>query len=123
MAESAAVGSPDLARGEVVKAFVVLSDEYRKKLEGKGKKGEDELILELQVRFPFSFLPTVERVLSFLHSQNFFKSTTAPYKVPRESAPFSLRPVPYPSYRTDNPSYFRTSLQLSSSMPPPYPRP
>jgi hypothetical protein len=28
-----------------------LSDEYREKLEGKGKKGEEDLALELQVRF------------------------------------------------------------------------
>ncbi|GAA5881051.1 hypothetical protein JCM8547_001583 [Rhodosporidiobolus lusitaniae] len=61
--ESAAVGSPDIGRGEIVKAFVVLSDEYREKLRGKGRKEEEELILDIQ---------------------DFFKRTTAPYKVPRE---------------------------------------
>ncbi|GAA6037898.1 hypothetical protein JCM8097_009480 [Rhodosporidiobolus ruineniae] len=63
VAESAAVGSPDFARGEVVKAFIVLSEEYRDKLKGKGKKEEQELILDIQ---------------------NHFKQVTGPYKVPRE---------------------------------------
>ncbi|ORY79352.1 acyl-coenzyme A synthetase O-MACS [Leucosporidium creatinivorum] len=61
--ESAAVGSPDAARGEIVKAFVKLSEEYRVKYAGSSKEQLDELILELQT---------------------FFKSYTAPYKVPRE---------------------------------------
>ncbi|BGO97096.1 hypothetical protein NBRC10513v2_002416 [Rhodotorula toruloides] len=60
--ESAAVGSPDLSRGEVVKAFVILSDEYRDKVLGKKDK-EKDLILDMQ---------------------NHFKKMTAPYKVPRE---------------------------------------
>lgn len=47
--ESAAVGSPDLNRGELVKAFVILSDEYRDKVLGKKDK-EKELILDMQVR-------------------------------------------------------------------------
>ncbi|GAA6002262.1 hypothetical protein JCM10207_003152 [Rhodosporidiobolus poonsookiae] len=63
VAESAAVGSPDLARGEIVKAFVVLSEEYQEKMRGKGKKEEQELVLDIQ---------------------NFFKKVTGPYKVPRE---------------------------------------
>ncbi|GAA5866119.1 hypothetical protein JCM1840_005077 [Sporobolomyces johnsonii] len=60
VAESAAVGSPDLARGEIVKSFVVLSDEYRDRASGTKAK---ELIAELQAHF---------------------RKTTAPYKVPRE---------------------------------------
>ncbi|SCZ99085.1 BZ3500_MvSof-1268-A1-R1_Chr3-1g05803 [Microbotryum saponariae] len=60
--ESAAVGSPDEARGEIVKAFVILSAEYahRGKSEGPDR---DALVLELQ---------------------DFFKKQTGPYKVPRE---------------------------------------
>ncbi|GAA5821246.1 hypothetical protein JCM11251_004532 [Rhodosporidiobolus azoricus] len=63
VAESAAVGSPDLGRGEIVKSFVVLSEEYQEKMAGKGKKEIAELVAELQ---------------------NFCKRTTAPYKAPRE---------------------------------------
>ncbi|BGP14573.1 hypothetical protein JCM10213v2_002522 [Rhodosporidiobolus nylandii] len=58
VAESAAVGSPDLARGEIVKAFVVLTGEYDKRLSGMGEKEKREL--------------------------NFVKGVTAPYKFPRE---------------------------------------
>ncbi|GAA5919740.1 hypothetical protein JCM1841_000781 [Sporobolomyces salmonicolor] len=60
VAESAAVGSPDVARGEIVKSFVVLADEYRDR--ASGTKAQ-ELIAELQ---------------------SHFKRTTAPYKAPRE---------------------------------------
>ncbi|BGP38606.1 hypothetical protein JCM10450v2_002555 [Rhodotorula kratochvilovae] len=60
--ESAAVGSPDLARGEVVKAFIILSEEYRDKIQ-PGSKAEKDLILDIQ---------------------NSFKKNTGPYKVPRE---------------------------------------
>jgi medium-chain acyl-CoA synthetase len=55
--ESAAVGSPDEARGEIVKAFIVLSDEYR------GHPDKPALIREIQ-----------EHV----------KRSAAPYKYPRE---------------------------------------
>lgn len=54
--ESAVVSSPDSLRGEVVKAFVVLADNY------KNHKHED-LIIELQ---------------------NYVKQNTAPYKYPRK---------------------------------------
>lgn len=54
--ESAVVSSPDSLRGEVVKAFVVLADNY------KNHKHED-LIVELQ---------------------NYVKQNTAPYKYPRK---------------------------------------
>ena len=60
--ESAAVSSPDLSRGHVVKAFIVLSPDYRSRL----KKSPDysaDLILELQ---------------------HHVKSMTAPYKYPRK---------------------------------------
>ena len=57
MAESAVVASPDLNRGHVVKAFVVLSE----KAKAKGVKDE-VLIKELQ---------------------EFVKRKTAPYKYPR----------------------------------------
>ncbi|GAA5936719.1 hypothetical protein JCM3775_000179 [Rhodotorula graminis] len=62
VAESAAVGSPDLARGELVKAFVILSEEYRDKIR-PGTKGAKDLILDIQTMF---------------------KQNTGPYKVPRE---------------------------------------
>ena len=55
MAESAVVSSPDALRGQVVKAFVVLTSEY------KPKAGPD-LAKELQ---------------------DFAKARTAPYKYPR----------------------------------------
>ena len=54
--ECAAVGSPDEKRGEVVKAFIILSDGY---------EGSDDLVKELQ---------------------KFAKSVTAPYKYPRRVA-------------------------------------
>ena len=54
--ECAAVGSPHEERGEVVKAFIILSDGY---------SGSDDLIKELQ---------------------EFAKSVTAPYKYPRRVA-------------------------------------
>jgi acyl-coenzyme A synthetase/AMP-(fatty) acid ligase len=54
VAESAVVGSPDVTRGQVVKAFVVLADGY-------SPSGE----LEMDI-------------------QNHVKSTTAPYKYPRQ---------------------------------------
>ena len=60
--ESAVVSSPDLSRGHVVKAFVVLSPEYRLRLKDS-PDSTDELIKELQ---------------------NFVKATTAPYKYPRK---------------------------------------
>ena len=54
--ECAAVGSPDEERGEVVKAFIILSNSY---------EGSDDLVKELQ---------------------KFAKSVTAPYKYPRRVA-------------------------------------
>jgi acyl-coenzyme A synthetase/AMP-(fatty) acid ligase len=47
--ESAAVGSPDVARGEIVKAFVKLSEEYGYKYAGASQEKLAELVLELQV--------------------------------------------------------------------------
>ena len=63
--ESAAVSSPDLSRGHVVKAFVVLSPDYQLKIKDSplGPDYSDQLIKELQ---------------------NFVKSITAPYKYPRK---------------------------------------
>ena len=55
VAESAVVGHPDEERGEVVKAFIVLAEQYRE------KKGP-ALIKEIQ---------------------DFVKQNTAPYKYPR----------------------------------------
>eukprot|EP00092_Neocalanus_flemingeri_P012131 GFUD01013079.1.p1 GENE.GFUD01013079.1~~GFUD01013079.1.p1 ORF type:complete len:591 (+),score=144.42 GFUD01013079.1:69-1841(+) len=59
--ESAVVPSPDVERGQVVKAFIVLSEKY-KNIKGDELK-EKELIEELQTHV---------------------KSTTAPYKYPRK---------------------------------------
>ncbi|GAA5975559.1 hypothetical protein JCM10908_005202 [Rhodotorula pacifica] len=61
VAESAAVGSPDLSRGEIVKAFVILSEEFRDKVRGN-QDAEQKLIADITAHF---------------------KKTTAPYKVPR----------------------------------------
>lgn len=58
--ESAVVASPDLQRGEIVKAFVVLSDEYR--AQNLDHAGRDKLVKELQA---------------------FTREHTAPYKYPR----------------------------------------
>ncbi|GAA5967236.1 hypothetical protein JCM11641_000484 [Rhodosporidiobolus odoratus] len=63
VAESAAVGSPDLSRGEIVKAFVVLSEEYKEKLDRGNEEGVQMLVSEIQ---------------------DFVKHVTAPYKFPRE---------------------------------------
>ena len=60
--ESAAVGSPDPARGQIVKAFIVLANNYQNKIKGNPKEKEF-LIKELQ---------------------NHVKATTAPYKYPRK---------------------------------------
>ena len=54
VAESAVVGKRDDMRGEIVKAYVILADGY---------EGSDDLVKEIQ---------------------DFVKSTTAPYKYPRE---------------------------------------
>ncbi len=54
--ESAAVASPDDDRGAVVKAFIVLTKQYK-------KNDKDQLVEELQT---------------------YFKSKTAPYKYPRK---------------------------------------
>merc|ERR1719356_234973 len=59
--ESAVVASPDVERGQVVKAFVVLSEKYKEALEDAEK--EKDLIEELQTHV---------------------KNTTAPYKYPRK---------------------------------------
>lgn len=53
--ESAAVASPDVDRGAVVKAFVVLTEQYK-------NHDQNQLVDELQA---------------------YFKRTTAPYKYPR----------------------------------------
>jgi len=59
--ESAVVASPDVERGQVVKAFIVLSEKYKDALEDAEK--EKDLIEELQTHV---------------------KNTTAPYKYPRK---------------------------------------
>ncbi|GAA5981426.1 hypothetical protein JCM5350_004061 [Sporobolomyces pararoseus] len=58
--ESAAVGTPDLARGEAVKAFIILSEDYKHHATGEKAK---TLISEIT---------------------SHFRKVTAPYKVPRE---------------------------------------
>ncbi|GAA6010179.1 hypothetical protein JCM11491_005378 [Sporobolomyces phaffii] len=58
--ESAAVGSPDVARGELIKAFVILSEGYKDHATGDKAQA------------------LVADILSH------FRKTTAPYKVPRE---------------------------------------
>lgn len=58
--ESAAVSSPDEKRGEVVKAFIILTEKFRQKVD---KEGPAELIKEIQ---------------------NYVKLHTAPYKYPRK---------------------------------------
>jgi acyl-coenzyme A synthetase/AMP-(fatty) acid ligase len=60
VAESAAVSSPDKARGEIVKAFIQLHPEYQSKL--KTPKDEADLIADIQAAF---------------------RKASAPYKVPR----------------------------------------
>jgi acyl-coenzyme A synthetase/AMP-(fatty) acid ligase len=45
--ESAAVGTPDLARGEAVKAFVILSEDYKDQATGEKSKA---LIADILVR-------------------------------------------------------------------------
>lgn len=56
VAESAAVASPDDARGSIVKAFIVLAEEYK-------NHDKDQLVEQLQ---------------------EYFKRLTAPYKYPRK---------------------------------------
>lgn len=60
--ESAAVSSPDVTRGRVVKAFVVLSPAYSARIKGSPSESK-RLIQELQ---------------------DHVKTTTAPYKYPRK---------------------------------------
>jgi len=59
--ESAVVSSPDKDRGQVVKAFVVLTDAYKHVI---GNSSKEELLIE--------------------DLQNHVKATTAPYKYPRK---------------------------------------
>lgn len=61
MMESAAVSSPDKARGEIVKAFIHLHPEYHAKL--KTPQDHAHLAAEIQAAF---------------------RKASAPYKVPRE---------------------------------------
>ncbi|KIW88804.1 uncharacterized protein Z519_10288 [Cladophialophora bantiana CBS 173.52] len=61
VAESAAISSPDPKRGEVVKTFVVLTDEYSQRM--STQQDLDALINELQ---------------------KFYKLNAAPYKYPRK---------------------------------------
>ena len=61
--ESAVVASPDPQREEVVKAFIVLTDEAAKTLKQGGESGREQLVLELQ---------------------DFCKENAAPYKYPRK---------------------------------------
>ncbi|XP_059078296.1 acyl-coenzyme A synthetase ACSM3, mitochondrial-like [Tigriopus californicus] len=63
VSESAVVASPDLVRGQVVKAFIVLTPAYVEEI--KSKDGKERLIKELE---------------------NFVKTKTAPYKYPRKIA-------------------------------------
>lgn len=56
VAESAAVASPDKVRGSIVKAFVILAEQYK-------DCDKDRLVEELQT---------------------YFKQATAPYKYPRK---------------------------------------
>lgn len=60
--ESAAVSSPDVTRGRVVKAFIVLTPEYQAKIKDDAGQAK-ALIKELQ---------------------DHVKNTTAPYKYPRK---------------------------------------
>ena len=62
MVESAAVASPDEVRGLVVKAFIVLAQNFKDKVK-KSEVARDDLIHELQ---------------------DHVKKTTAPYKYPRK---------------------------------------
>ena len=62
MVESAAVASPDEVRGLVVKAYIVLAQNFKDKVK-KSEVARDDLIHELQ---------------------DHVKKTTAPYKYPRK---------------------------------------
>ena len=62
MVESAAVASPDEVRGLVVKAFIVLAQNFKDQVK-KSEVARDDLIHELQ---------------------DHVKKTTAPYKYPRK---------------------------------------
>ena len=48
VAESAVVGSPDIERGHVVKAFIVLTPTFQQKIENDIKE-EEKLIKDIQV--------------------------------------------------------------------------
>ena len=61
MLESAVVPSPDKERGQVVKAFIVLSDKFRHVLESEAEQARLTEVLQTHV-----------------------KTTTAPYKYPRK---------------------------------------
>ena len=75
--ESAVVPSPDVTRGQVVKAYVVLSDKYKHVIgvetEENALKGWREIIFHILISFYMS-----EEL------QNYVKNTTAPYKYPRK---------------------------------------
>ena len=76
--ESAVVPSPDVERGQVVKAYVVLTDRYKHIL---GQEKEENILkgwnLEFLIKVYNSFV-----ILEEL--QNYVKTSTAPYKYPRK---------------------------------------
>lgn len=80
--ESAAVASPDAQRGEIVKAFIILSAEYEEIMRGKGEKETNELILEIQVRFPRPPFRLADSDLR-INPQDFVRKNASPYKYPR----------------------------------------
>ena len=61
--ESAAVASPDEARGMVVKAYIVLAQNFKDQIKESSEVARDDLIQDLQ---------------------DHVKKTTAPYKYPRK---------------------------------------
>ena len=65
MAESAVVASPNTIRGQIVKAFIVLTRQYAEKLREDADRTN-----------------TQERLIKEL--QDFVKNRTAPYKYPRD---------------------------------------
>ncbi|KIJ47402.1 hypothetical protein M422DRAFT_163924, partial [Sphaerobolus stellatus SS14] len=63
--ESAVVAPPDKQRGEIVKAFIVLTHEYKKRLQAQGNRQKVSVELAKEI-------------------ENFIAENTAPYKNPRE---------------------------------------
>ena len=78
--EAAVVGSPDPVRGQIVRAFVVLTENRRRQLKGGGGVSDDD---DNDDDDDGRLRTTMEEAL-VEELKNYVKKLTAPYKYPRK---------------------------------------